>query len=214
MLQVNNELGLPLSLFRLEKRHRYAVLEMGASKQGDIAKRNVAGHTSSPTTIDLNRDGDWDDANEHIITNDELVTAYNEWTNRYNARHAEAIAAGTKLVVIGRKLTDPSPAAPIRDVPFSTLHIRGQRQMAGVALYASLFTPDVVMLLAPGLSDDPQRFDLAVALTRITFPYLALVSLETEADGAELLSTLQLGGFAAVDQEALDRATAALGAAH
>jgi putative peptidoglycan lipid II flippase len=44
---------------------------------------------------------------------------------------------------------------------------------------ALLFTPDVVMLLAPGLSDDPQRFDLAVALTRITFPYLALVSLET-----------------------------------
>ncbi|MGD2024947.1 MAG: murein biosynthesis integral membrane protein MurJ [Methyloceanibacter sp.] len=44
---------------------------------------------------------------------------------------------------------------------------------------ALLFTPEVVMLLAPGLSDDPERFDLAVALTRITFPYLALVSLET-----------------------------------
>lgn len=44
---------------------------------------------------------------------------------------------------------------------------------------ALLFTPDVVALLAPGLSDDPERFDLAVALTRITFPYLALVSLET-----------------------------------
>ena len=37
----------------------------------------------------------------------------------------------------------------------------------------------MVALLAPGLSDDPERFDLAVALTRITFPYLALVSLET-----------------------------------
>ena len=41
---------------------------------------------------------------------------------------------------------------------------------------ALLFTPEVVGLLAPGLSDDPIRFDLAVALTRITFPYLALVS--------------------------------------
>ena len=48
--------------------------------------------------------------------------------------------------------------------------------LLGVAL---LFTPEVVGLLAPGLSDDPERFDLAVALTRITFPYLALVSLET-----------------------------------
>lgn len=33
----NNELGLPLSLFRLEASHRYAVLEMGASQAGDIA---------------------------------------------------------------------------------------------------------------------------------------------------------------------------------
>jgi putative peptidoglycan lipid II flippase len=44
---------------------------------------------------------------------------------------------------------------------------------------ALLFTPAVVSLLAPGLIGDPERFDLAVALTRITFPYLALVSLET-----------------------------------
>ncbi|HKA64132.1 MAG TPA: murein biosynthesis integral membrane protein MurJ [Methyloceanibacter sp.] len=42
---------------------------------------------------------------------------------------------------------------------------------------ALLFTPWVVSTLAPGL--DPMRFDLAVALTRITFPYLALVSMET-----------------------------------
>jgi len=33
----NNELGVPLTLFRLEARHQYAVLEMGASKAGDIA---------------------------------------------------------------------------------------------------------------------------------------------------------------------------------
>jgi putative peptidoglycan lipid II flippase len=42
---------------------------------------------------------------------------------------------------------------------------------------AMIFTPWVVGVLAPGL--DPERFELAVALTRITFPYLALVSLET-----------------------------------
>jgi UDP-N-acetylmuramoyl-tripeptide--D-alanyl-D-alanine ligase len=33
----NNELGVPLSLFGIEQEHRYAVLEMGASKAGDIA---------------------------------------------------------------------------------------------------------------------------------------------------------------------------------
>jgi len=37
----NNELGLPLTLFGLEPRHRFAVLEMGASKAGDI--RYLAG---------------------------------------------------------------------------------------------------------------------------------------------------------------------------
>jgi len=33
----NNELGLPLTLFRLNPQHRFAVLELGASKAGDIA---------------------------------------------------------------------------------------------------------------------------------------------------------------------------------
>ena len=33
---LNNELGLPLTVLALEDRHRYAVLEMGAAKHGDI----------------------------------------------------------------------------------------------------------------------------------------------------------------------------------
>lgn len=33
----NNELGLPLTLFELEPKHRFAVIEMGASRAGDIA---------------------------------------------------------------------------------------------------------------------------------------------------------------------------------
>ena len=37
----NNELGLPLTLFSLEESHRFAVLELGASKAGDI--RYLAG---------------------------------------------------------------------------------------------------------------------------------------------------------------------------
>jgi putative peptidoglycan lipid II flippase len=51
-----------------------------------------------------------------------------------------------------------------------------QLLLLAVALF---FTPQVVGLLAPGLTDDPARYDLAIALTRITFPYLALISLET-----------------------------------
>ena len=37
----------------------------------------------------------------------------------------------------------------------------------------------MIELLAPGFSRDPQQFELAVALTRITFPYLLLITLVT-----------------------------------
>ena len=44
---------------------------------------------------------------------------------------------------------------------------------------ALLCTPWVIGVLAPGFGKDPSRFTLAVELTRITFPYLLLVSLVT-----------------------------------
>jgi len=48
---------------------------------------------------------------------------------------------------------------------------------------ALFFTPQVVGLLAPGLSEDPERYTLAVTLTRITFPALLLVSIQTMISG-------------------------------
>jgi putative peptidoglycan lipid II flippase len=38
-------------------------------------------------------------------------------------------------------------------------------------------TPQFVSLLAPGLDDRPEKFALAVNLTRITFPYLLFITL-------------------------------------
>lgn len=40
-----------------------------------------------------------------------------------------------------------------------------------------LFTPQFLTLLAPGLGDRPEKFALAVSLTRITFPYLLFMTL-------------------------------------
>jgi putative peptidoglycan lipid II flippase len=57
---------------------------------------------------------------------------------------------------------------------------------------ALTFTPTMISLLAPGFSSDLQRFGLATELTRITFPYLLLVSLVTLYGG--ILNTL--GRFA------------------
>jgi putative peptidoglycan lipid II flippase len=43
--------------------------------------------------------------------------------------------------------------------------------------------PLVVRALAPGFSEDPERFGLAVSLTRITFPYLLFMTLVTLTSG-------------------------------
>lgn len=49
--------------------------------------------------------------------------------------------------------------------------------LAALTLAAILFMPEAMTLLAPGFRRDPERFALAVELTRITFPYLMLVCL-------------------------------------
>ena len=67
------------------------------------------------------------------------------------------------------------PAGLFADRIF-TLLVMVEAALLAVAL---LFTPAVIALLAPGFSADPGRFTLAVDLTRITFPYLLLVSLVT-----------------------------------
>jgi putative peptidoglycan lipid II flippase len=50
-----------------------------------------------------------------------------------------------------------------------------------VALY---FTPQVINLLAPGFERTPERYRLAIELTRITFPYLMLITVVTLWSGA------------------------------
>jgi putative peptidoglycan lipid II flippase len=48
---------------------------------------------------------------------------------------------------------------------------------------AWIFTPQLVALIAPGVSDRPQEFALAVTLTRIIFPYLLFITLFTLHQG-------------------------------
>ncbi len=58
---------------------------------------------------------------------------------------------------------------------------------------AYAFMPNFVDLIAPGFNADPRKFDLAVGMTRITFPYLALITLATLHGG-----TLNAHGYFAV----------------
>ncbi len=56
--------------------------------------------------------------------------------------------------------------------------------------------PWVVTVLAPGFVDEPLKFDLAVDLTRITFPYILLISL-VALFGGMLNSTGRFAAYAA-----------------
>lgn len=76
-------------------------------------------------------------------------------------------------------------------------HVHGERGEASARLFgdriftllfvsqlvllvvALLFMPQAISILAPGFSDDPAQRQLAIELTRITFPYLLLITLVT-----------------------------------
>jgi len=95
--------------------------------------------------------------------------------NHFRAIFAEGAFAAAFVPAYARTLEQAGlPAAKLFADRIAAALIAINLALLAIAL---LFTPFVVSVLAPGL--DPERFELAVALTRITFPYLALVSLET-----------------------------------
>jgi len=55
--------------------------------------------------------------------------------------------------------------------------------LLGVIFLVEIFTPTVVYLIAPGFYGDPEKFNLAVELTRITFPFLFFVSISSLFSG-------------------------------
>ena len=52
-----------------------------------------------------------------------------------------------------------------------------------IVLIAEIFTPYLVYLIAPGFIENAEKFDLAIELTRITFPFLLFVSLSSFFSG-------------------------------
>ncbi len=102
--------------------------------------------------------------------------------NHFRAIFAEGAFNAAFVPTYARlRQEDGTPAAR----HFADEILAGMTAVHVVLLVLALgFTPQFVGLLAPGLVDDPFRFDLAVTLTRITFPYLALISLATLVTGA------------------------------
>ncbi len=55
--------------------------------------------------------------------------------------------------------------------------------LLAIVFIVEIFTPFLVYLLAPGFHNDAEKFNLAVELTRITFPFLFFVSLSSFFSG-------------------------------
>lgn len=55
--------------------------------------------------------------------------------------------------------------------------------LLGITVIGVLVAPVLVYIFAPGFAESPDQFDLAVAMLRITFPYLLFISLTAFAGG-------------------------------
>ncbi|HYI96482.1 MAG TPA: murein biosynthesis integral membrane protein MurJ, partial [Bryobacteraceae bacterium] len=55
--------------------------------------------------------------------------------------------------------------------------------VGAICLLGILLSPQLVMLVAPGFLKTPGKFDLAVTLTRIMFPFLLVIALSAQAMG-------------------------------
>jgi putative peptidoglycan lipid II flippase len=55
--------------------------------------------------------------------------------------------------------------------------------LLGIVSLVEIFTPAIVYVIAPGFYENAEKFDLAVELTKITFPFLFFVSLSSFFSG-------------------------------
>ena len=101
--------------------------------------------------------------------------------NHFRAIFAEGAFAAAFVPAYARIRTQGgADAAKVFGDRIFTLLLASQIVLLAFAL---LFTPAVIALLAPGFAHEPLRFNLAVELTRITFPYLLLMTLMTLYSG-------------------------------
>ncbi len=98
--------------------------------------------------------------------------------NHFRAIFAEG-AFNAAFVPAYARIREPGGAETARLFARSRVHACCWRARSCCWRSRSIFTPAVIALLAPGFADDPGKFALAVELTRITFPYLLLVTLVT-----------------------------------
>jgi len=81
--------------------------------------------------------------------------------------------------------------------------------VGGICVLGIVFSPQLVWLLASGFARVPGKFELAVTLTRIMFPFLLLVALAAQAMG--ILNALNQFGIPALSSTFFNIASVAFG---
>jgi putative peptidoglycan lipid II flippase len=95
--------------------------------------------------------------------------------NFFRRLFAEGAFSAAFVPLFSRRLEEDGRAAAVR-LAEETLSVLTAVLLA-LTLAALAAMPQLMHLLAPGFADDPEKFDQAVLLTRLTFPYLLFVSL-------------------------------------
>jgi len=95
--------------------------------------------------------------------------------NLFRRLFAEGAFAAAFVPLFAGKLEDAGreDARRFAEEAFSLLFVI----LAVVVALAEIGMPLLIRVIAPGFLDEPEKFDLAVVLTRITFPYLLFISL-------------------------------------
>src|SRR5260370_5662605 len=112
--------------------------------------------------------------------NDAFVVAF-RLPNQFRAIFGEGAFNTAYVPSYSRVLTSEGPyEAKHFSSQIFTLLLASQLILLALAF---AFTPEFVRLVAPGFEADPEKFALAVRMTRITFPYLLFITLVTLHSG-------------------------------
>jgi putative peptidoglycan lipid II flippase len=94
---------------------------------------------------------------------------------------AEGALSAAFVPVFTRYLAtkDPDQARVLANLVATALFV----VIGTVCILGVLLSPSLVALIAPGFHDTPGKFELAVTMTRVMFPFLLIVALSAEAMG-------------------------------
>jgi putative peptidoglycan lipid II flippase len=84
----------------------------------------------------------------------------------------------TRSLLAGDSIANEDARELARQVTSAIIVIVG-----ALCLFGIVFAPQLVALLAPGFQAQPAKFDLAVRLARIMFPFLLMIALSSQATG-------------------------------